>query len=96
MSEGRGTNGAESHREQLDLPAIKFGRHQRERGSGGPTRDGKTMIGAYVDRTDLYTIQELLIRLTRERDVKMTMQDFIVSALRAECAKHGVKLSKDT
>jgi hypothetical protein len=65
-----------------------------ERGTrGAGSRDGKTMIGAYMDKTDLYTIQELLIRLTRERNAKVTMQDFIVSALRAECVKYGVRLS---
>jgi hypothetical protein len=62
------------------------------------TRVGKTMIGAYVDKTDLYTIQELLLRLTRERGSgeKLTMQQFIIDALRAELAKHGIKLSRRT
>ena len=54
------------------------------------------MVGAYVDKADLYAIQELLIRLTRERDAKITMQEFILSALHTECDKHGVKLSSNT
>jgi hypothetical protein len=32
------------------------------------------------------------LRLTRERGDKMTMQDFITAAIRAECEKHGVKI----
>ena len=68
-----------------------------ERGKrGAGAREGKTMIGAYVDKTDLYTIQELLLRLSRERGGKVTMQDFIVGALRAELEKHDVKLGPNT
>lgn len=64
------------------------------RGTGA--REGKTMIGAYVAKPDLYTIQELLLRLTRARAEKVTMQEFITSAIRSECEKHGVKLCADT
>jgi len=55
-------------------------------------RDGKTMIGAYVTKDTLYTLQELLLKLSRQHGKKMTMNDFILSALRTECTKHNVKI----
>jgi hypothetical protein len=56
-------------------------------------RAGKTLAGAYLDKTDLYIIQELCLRLTRERGSRMTMQEFAVEAFRRECERHGVKLT---
>ena len=56
-------------------------------------REGKTLAGAYLDKTDLYTIQELLLRLSRERGRRVTMQEFTVEALTRECEGHGVKLT---
>ena len=55
-------------------------------------RDGKTMIGAYLDKEAVYTIQELLLRLTRERGEKVTMQEAIEESLTTFCDKHGVQL----
>jgi hypothetical protein len=57
------------------------------------SRAGKTLAGAYLDKTDLFIIQELLLRLSRERGERMTMQEFTVEALTREAARHGVKLT---
>jgi hypothetical protein len=58
-----------------------------------PHRAGKTLAGGYIDKTDHYIIQELCLRLTRERGQRMTMQEFFVEALTRECDRHGVKLT---
>lgn len=60
---------------------------QGKRASG---RAGKTMIGAYVEKDAVYTIQELLLRLSRERGERVTMQEAIVEALTDYCKKHGL------
>jgi hypothetical protein len=57
------------------------------------SRSGKTLAGAYLDKTDLFIIQELCLRLGRERSQRMTMQEFVVLALTNECERHGVKLT---
>ena len=57
------------------------------------SRAGKTLAGAYLDKTDLFIIQELCLRLSRERGARMTMQEFVVEALTRECDRHGVKLT---
>jgi hypothetical protein len=56
-------------------------------------RMGKTLAGAYLDKTDLFTVQELCLRLSRERGSRMTMQEFILQAITNECARHGVNLT---
>ena len=56
-------------------------------------RMGKTLAGAYLDKTDLFIIQELCLRLGRERGRKMTMQEFAVIAFTEKCERHGVKLT---
>ena len=56
-------------------------------------RAGKTLAGAYLDKTDLFILQELCLRLGRERSQRMTMQEFVVLALTNECERHGVKLT---
>jgi hypothetical protein len=56
------------------------------------SRDGKTMIGAYVSKDALYTLQEHLLKLTRKRGKKVTMQEFIIEALRTQCAKDNIKI----
>lgn len=56
-------------------------------------RSGKTLAGAYLDKTDLFIIQELCLRLGRERGQRMTMQEFAVEAFTRECERHGVKLT---
>jgi len=55
-------------------------------------RIGKTLTGAYLDKTDAFTMQELCCRLSRERGSRVTMQEFILQAISRECARHGVKL----
>lgn len=62
------------------------------RRSRGPGREGKSMIGAYVDKGALYTIQELLLRLSRDRGERVTMQEALTEALGDFCRKHGVEL----
>ena len=57
------------------------------------SRAGKTLAGAYLDKTDLFIIQELCLRLGRERGERMTMQEFAVEAFTRECERHGVKLT---
>jgi hypothetical protein len=57
------------------------------------SRAGKTLAGAYLDKTDLFIIQELCLRLGRERSERMTMQEFAVEAFTRECERHGVKLT---
>jgi hypothetical protein len=53
----------------------------------------ETLAGAYLDKPDLYTIQELCLRLSRERGHRMHFQEFAVTAFTRECARHGVKLT---
>jgi hypothetical protein len=57
------------------------------------SRAGKTLVGAYLDKTDLFTIRELCLRLGRARGERMTMQEFAVNAFTRECEHHGVKLT---
>ena len=50
------------------------------------------MIGAYADKDGLYTVQEVLLKLSRERRAKVTMQEAIIEALTDFCKKHGVEV----
>jgi hypothetical protein len=72
-----------------DAPMTDINSEPRNR-SG---RAGKTLAGAYLDKTDLFIIQELCLRLSRDRGARMTMQEFVVLALTNECERHGVKLT---
>lgn len=56
-------------------------------------RMGKTLTGAYLDRTDSFTVQELCLRLSRERGFRMPVQEFVLNAITRECERHGVKLT---
>ena len=57
-------------------------------------RAGKTPAGAFLDKDDIAIIQELSIRLGRERGTgRLTMQEFAVLAFTEKCARHGVKLT---
>lgn len=58
------------------------------------SRAGKTPAGAFLDKDDIAIIQELCIRLGRERGTgRMTMQEFAVIAFTEKCERHGVKLT---
>jgi hypothetical protein len=58
------------------------------------SRAGKTPLGAFLDKDDVAIIQELCIRLGRERGTgRMTMQEFAVLAFTEKCERHGVKLT---
>ncbi len=52
-------------------------------------RDGKTMIGAYIEKDSLYALQGMLLDLTRARGQRVTMQDAITEALNDYCKKNG-------
>jgi hypothetical protein len=56
-------------------------------------RDGKAQIAAYFDQLDVFTIQEVLARVSRKRGRKVTQQDAVTEAMRDWCAKEGVKLT---
>lgn len=56
-------------------------------------RTGKTLAGAYLDKTELFLIQSLCLRLGHERGRRMPFQEFALTAFRNECKRHGVKLS---
>ena len=73
-----------------DSPALTEPTPERR---PAPGRTGKTLAGAYLDKTDLFIIQELCLRLGRERGQRMTMQEFAETALAHECERHGVKLT---
>ena len=60
------------------------------------SREGKMQIGGFFDIVDVYTLQELLLRESRERRSKKTMQQALEEMLVDYCAKHGVKLPGTT
>jgi hypothetical protein len=62
--------------------------------SGG--RKGKMQIGGHFDPSDVFTLQEVLARESRERGTRKTMQEALEEMVRAYCAKHGVKLPSDS
>jgi hypothetical protein len=57
-------------------------------------RDGKMQIGAYFEKVAVFTIQEVLARESRERGIRVTMQDAITEAMQEWCSKRGVTLPK--
>jgi hypothetical protein len=61
--------------------------------SGG--RKGKMQIGGHFDPSDVFTLQEVLARESRERGTRKTMQEALSEMVRDYCAKHGVKLPSD-
>ena len=67
-------------------------RKQPDNKAEGGSREGKTMIGAYVGKEALYKLQRHLLDISHERGEKMTMQDFILSAIREKCHKDGLKI----
>jgi hypothetical protein len=58
--------------------------------SGG--RKGKMQIGGHFDPTDVFTLQEVLARESRERGTRKTMQEALEEMVRDYCGKRGVKL----
>ena len=56
-------------------------------------RANKTMIGAYIPKDAGFALQELLLRISRERGERVTMQEAITESLSDFCRKHGVDLS---
>jgi hypothetical protein len=59
-------------------------------------RKGKMQIGGHFDPADVYTLQELLARETRERGSKKTMQEALEEMVADYCKKHGVTLPSST
>lgn len=76
-------------RQAARKPASTTGAAMAARG-----RAGKTQIGAYFEKVEVFTIQEVLARVSRKRGERVTMQDAIQEAMREWCAKEGVKLPK--
>lgn len=56
-------------------------------------RDGKTMIGAYIEKDSLFTIQGMLLELSRARGERVTMQEAITEALTDYCKKNGTQIT---
>jgi hypothetical protein len=56
------------------------------------TRKGKMQIGGHFDPADVFTLQELLMRESRERGTKKTMQEALEEMVADYCKKHGVTL----
>ena len=55
-------------------------------------RKGKMQLGGYFDPSDVFTLQEILARESRERGSRKTMQEALEEMLRDYCARHGVEL----
>lgn len=56
------------------------------------SRKGKMQIGGHFDPRDVFTLQEVLARESRERGSRKTMQEALEEMVRDYCAKHDVKL----
>ena len=60
------------------------------------SREGKMQIGGFFDIVDVFTLQELLLRESRERRSRKTMQEAFEEMLVDYCAKRGVTLPGST
>jgi hypothetical protein len=58
--------------------------------SGG--RKGKMQIGGHFDPSDVFTLQEVLARESRERGTRKTMQDALEEMVARYCKDRGVTL----
>jgi hypothetical protein len=56
------------------------------------SRKGKMQIGGHFDPRDVFTLQEVLARESRERGSRKTMQEALDEMVRDYCAKRSVKL----
>jgi hypothetical protein len=56
------------------------------------SRKGKMQIGGHFDPRDVFTLQEVLARESRERGSRKTMQEALDEMVRDYCEKRGVKL----
>ena len=59
------------------------------------SRKGKMQIGGHFDPRDVFTLQEVLARESRERGRRKTVQEALDEMVRDYCAKRGVKLPSD-
>ena len=59
-------------------------------------RKGKMQIGGHFDPSDVFTLQEVLARESRDRGTRKTMQEALEEMVRDYCGKHGVKLPSAT
>ncbi len=57
-----------------------------------PSRDGKMQVAGYMPKDSVFALQELLLRLSRDRGERVTMQEAIAEALSDFGRKHGVKI----
>jgi hypothetical protein len=58
-------------------------------------RKGKMQIGGHFNPSDVFTLQEILARESRERGSRKTMQEALEEMVSDYCARHGVKLPSD-
>jgi hypothetical protein len=54
------------------------------------SRKGKMQIGGHFDPRDVFTLQEVLARESRERGERKTMQEALDEMVRDYCARRGV------
>jgi hypothetical protein len=62
--------------------------------SGG--RKGKMQFGGHLDPRDIFTLQEVLARESRERGSRKTMQEAVEEMVADYCKKRGVTLPSKT
>ncbi len=56
------------------------------------SRDGKIQLCGYFSREDAFTVQEVIARVSRKRDHRVTMQEAVAEAVADWCHKHGTTL----
>jgi hypothetical protein len=56
-------------------------------------RDGKSLIGAYIEKDSFYAIQGMLLEMSRGRGERVTMQEAITEALTDYCKKNGTQIT---
>lgn len=58
-----------------------------------PGREGKTTLAAWVSKDGAFVFQELLLRLSRERGTRVTMQEAVTEAINDYGRKHGMEIN---
>jgi hypothetical protein len=58
-----------------------------------PDREGKSALAGWVATDGYFAVHELLLRLSRERGAKVTMQQAVVEAMNDYGRKHGTELN---
>jgi hypothetical protein len=55
-------------------------------------RSGKTQLSGMFENVDAYTVQEVLGRVSRKRNRRMTVQEIVYEAVADWCAREGTIL----